>query len=63
VKHTHKRPGCGNNHHLHVKKFKEALSVRKIMATAFRDHKSVLVVNFLDHDNAIAECYCGTLEI
>lgn len=45
-----------------VKKFKESLSVRKIMATAFRDHKGVLIVNFVDHDNATAECDCGTLE-
>jgi len=33
------------------------------MATAFKDHKGVLIVYILDHDNVTAECYCGILEI
>jgi Transposase. len=47
------------------KKFEAILlSVRKIMATVYRDHKGVFIVNFLDHDNSVtALCYCGTLEI
>jgi hypothetical protein len=34
-----------------TKKLKAAPSVRKIMPTAFSDHKSVLLVDFLDHCN------------
>jgi hypothetical protein len=67
VTHTHTHINVQNvekHHHLLVKKFEATLFVSKIMAALFKDHKVVLIVNFLDHGNDVtAQCYCGTLAI
>jgi hypothetical protein len=45
-----------------LRKFKQTLSTRKIMATVFWDRKGVLLVEFMPQGIAInAESYCETL--
>jgi hypothetical protein len=45
------------------KKFKQALSARKLMATDFWDRKGVLMVEFMQQGTTIkSEVYCGTLK-
>jgi histone-lysine N-methyltransferase SETMAR len=44
------------------RKFKQVVSMRKIMATVFWDRKGVLLVDFLPKGTTInAQCYCETL--
>jgi hypothetical protein len=44
------------------RKFKQTLSIRKIMATFFWDRKGVLLVEFVPQGTTInAESYCATL--
>jgi hypothetical protein len=43
------------------KKFKQALSARKLMTTAFRDRKGVMMVEFMHQGTTItSEVYCKT---
>jgi hypothetical protein len=45
-----------------LRKFKQTLSTRKIMATVFRDRKGVLLVEFMLQGTTInTELYCATL--
>jgi hypothetical protein len=46
-----------------MKKFKQTLSTRKLMATAFWDRKGVLMVEFMQQRTTIiSEVYCETLK-
>ena len=45
-----------------AKKFKQASSVRKIMATVFWDRKGILLIDFLERGLTInADAYCETV--
>lgn len=40
----------------------QTLSINKIVATVFRDRKSVLLIDFLERGETINEKYCETLK-
>jgi acyl-CoA thioesterase len=46
-----------------ARKFKQTLSARKLMATAFWDRKGVLMAEFMQEEASVmSEVYCETLK-